>query len=125
MVPFPRLHVFIPSYAPLTSRESEDYRSLSVLDLTQQMFDPRNMMVSCDPRHGRYLTVAAIFRGRISMKEVDKEILSIQNKNSSNFVDWIPDNVKTAVCGISPRGLNVSATFIVKIEILFCIKLKG
>ena len=25
-------------------------------------------MAACDPRHGRYLTVAAIFRGRMSMK---------------------------------------------------------
>ena len=27
-----------------------------VPDLTQQMFDARNMMTACDPRHGRYLT---------------------------------------------------------------------
>jgi tubulin beta len=26
------------------------------------MFDAKNMMAACDPRHGRYLTVAAIFR---------------------------------------------------------------
>lgn len=25
-------------------------------------------MAACDPRHGRYLTAAAIFRGRMSMK---------------------------------------------------------
>jgi len=34
------------------------------------MFDAKNMMAACDPRHGRYLTVAAMFRGRMSMKEV-------------------------------------------------------
>ena len=34
------------------------------------MFDAKNMMAACDPRHGRYLTVAAIFRGRMSMREV-------------------------------------------------------
>ena len=39
-------------------------------ELTQQMFDAKNMMAACDPRHGRYLTVAAMFRGRMSMKEV-------------------------------------------------------
>jgi tubulin beta len=41
-----------------------------VPELTAQMFDSKNMMAACDPRHGRYLTVAAIFRGRMSMKEV-------------------------------------------------------
>ncbi|KAK2576966.1 hypothetical protein KPH14_011930 [Odynerus spinipes] len=55
---------------------------------------------------------AAIFRGRMSMKEVDEQMLNIQNKNSSYFVEWIPNNVKTAVCDIPPRGLKMSATFI-------------
>ncbi|KFW68785.1 Tubulin beta-4 chain, partial [Pygoscelis adeliae] len=67
---------------------------------------------ACAPRHGRYLTVAAIFRGRMSMKEVDEQMLNVQNKNSSYFVEWIPNNVKTAVCDIPPRGLKMSATFI-------------
>jgi len=70
MVPFPRLHFFMPGFAPLTSRGSQQYRALTVPELTQQMFDAKNMMAACDPRHGRYLTVAAIFRGRMSMKEV-------------------------------------------------------
>ncbi|CAK9830425.1 Tubulin beta-1 chain [Anthophora retusa] len=112
MVPFPRLHFFMPGFAPLTSRGSQQYRALSVPELTQQMFDAKNMMAACDPRHGRYLTVAAIFRGRMSMKEVDEQMLNIQNKNSSYFVEWIPNNVKTAVCDIPPRGLKMSATFI-------------
>ena len=68
MVPFPRLHFFIPGFAPLTSRGSQQYRALTVPELTQQMFDAKNMMAACDPRHGRYLTVAAMFRGRMSMK---------------------------------------------------------
>ena len=112
MVPFPRLHFFIPGFAPLTSRGSQQYRALTVPELTQQMFDAKNMMAACDPRHGRYLTVAAVFRGRMSMKEVDEQMLNIQNKNSSYFVEWIPNNVKTAVCDIPPRGLKMAATFI-------------
>ena len=70
------------------------------------------MMTACDPRHGRYLTVAAIFRGKMSMKEVDEQMLSVQNKNSAYFVEWIPNNVKTAVCDIPPKGLSMAATFI-------------
>jgi len=58
MVPFPRLHFFMPGFAPLTSRGSQQYRALTVPELTQQMFDAKNMMAACDPRHGRYLTVA-------------------------------------------------------------------
>ena len=46
------------------------------------------------------------------MKDVDEQILATQSKNSSYFVEWIPSNVKTAVCDIPPRGLKTSATFI-------------
>jgi tubulin beta len=112
MVPFPRLHFFMVGFAPLTSRGSQQYRALTVPELTQQMFDAKNMMAASDPRHGRYLTVAAMFRGRMSMKEVDEQMLNVQNKNSSYFVEWIPNNVKTAVCDIPPKGLKMSVTFI-------------
>ena len=46
------------------------------------------------------------------MKEVDEQMLNIQNKNSAYFVEWIPNNVKTAVCDIPPRGLKMASTFI-------------
>ncbi|CAG8807132.1 5168_t:CDS:2, partial [Gigaspora margarita] len=88
------------------------YRALTVPELTQQVFDAKNMMAASDPRHGRYLTVSAIFRGRCSMKEVEDQMLAVQTKNSSYFVEWIPNNVKTAVCDIPPRGLKMSVTFI-------------
>ena len=44
--------------APLTARGSQQYRAVSVPELTQQMFDAKNMMADSDPRHGRYLTVS-------------------------------------------------------------------
>jgi len=112
MVPFPRLHFFMPGYAPLVARGTSQYRAMTVPELTQQMFDSKNMMAAADPRHGRYLTVAAIFRGRMSMKEVDEQMLAVQNKNSQYFVEWIPNNVKVAVCDVAPRGLPMAATFI-------------
>ncbi|TIB71047.1 hypothetical protein E3Q23_00263 [Wallemia mellicola] len=112
LVPFPRLHFFMLGYAPLTARGSQQYRAVSVPELTQQMFDARNMMAASDPRSGRYLTVAAYFRGKVSMKEVEDQMHNIQNKNSDYFVEWIPNNVQTALCNIAPKGSKMSATFI-------------
>jgi tubulin beta len=83
MVPFPRLHFFMVGFAPLTPYGSLQFRPLSVAELTQQMFNPTNMMAACDPRQGRYLSVAAIFRGKVSMKEVDEQMRSVQTKNSN------------------------------------------
>ncbi|CAE6480946.1 unnamed protein product [Rhizoctonia solani] len=112
MVPFPRLHFFMVGFAPLTARGSVQYRAVSVPELTQQMFDAKNMMAASDPRHGRYLTVAAFFRGKVSMKEVEEQMQNVQNKNSAYFVEWIPNNVLTAQCDIPPRGMKMAATFI-------------
>ncbi|KAK9766262.1 Tubulin beta chain (Beta tubulin) [Basidiobolus ranarum] len=112
MVPFPRLHFFMVGFAPLTARGSQGFQALTVPELTQQMFDAKNMMAASDPRHGRYLTVAAMFRGRMSTKEVENQMINVQNKNSSYFVEWIPNNIKTSVCDIPPKGLKMSATFV-------------
>ncbi|KAI3379683.1 hypothetical protein SNEBB_010116 [Seison nebaliae] len=112
MVPFPRLHFFIPAFVPLTSRNSVPYQAVSVHELVHQMFEPAHMMAACNPTNGRYLCVASVFRGRVSMKEVDELMSNVQIKNRSSFVEWIPNNVKTAVCDIAPRGLKMSATFI-------------
>ena len=126
------------------------------------------MMAAADPRHGRYLTACALFRGRMSTKEVDEQMLNVQNKNSSYFVEvcmrplalpfpshlwpphylgrrhlaaspasaalprrashprllapsltprsslpsqWIPNNLKCAICDIPPKGLKMSVGF--------------
>ncbi|KAI9050935.1 hypothetical protein LZ554_005046 [Drepanopeziza brunnea f. sp. 'monogermtubi'] len=71
-----------------------------------------NMMAASDFRNGRYLTCSAIFRGKVSMKEVEDQMRNVQNKNSSYFVEWIPNNVQTALCSIPPRGLKMSSTFV-------------
>ncbi|WAQ81939.1 hypothetical protein PtA15_2A252 [Puccinia triticina] len=70
------------------------------------------MMAASDPRHSQYLTVAAYFRGKVSMKEVEENMLSVQSKNSNYFVEWIPNNVQTAHCDIAPRAHKMSVTFI-------------
>merc|ERR1719201_2247668 len=69
------------------------------------------MMCAVDPRRGRYLTAAACFRGNISTREVDEQMLNVQNKNSSYFVDWIPNCVATSVCDVPPKGYKMSVAF--------------
>uniref|UniRef100_V5I2J8 Tubulin beta chain n=1 Tax=Ixodes ricinus TaxID=34613 RepID=V5I2J8_IXORI len=114
MVPFPRLHFFMPGFAPLDISR----RATTVSGPDRAGADPAD--VRCQEHDGRLPTPAtaatsrwlSIFRGRMSMREVDEQMLNVQNKNSSYFVEWIPNNVKTAVCDIPPRGLKMSATFI-------------
>lgn len=111
MVPFPRLHFFVPGFAPLTARNTMQYRSLTIRELAAQMFYPGNMMAACNPFNGRYLTAATIFRGPVSMKEVENEMFDMQNRLSPFFVEWIPNNIKVASCDIPPPNLKISSTF--------------
>ncbi|XWS60865.1 hypothetical protein CRYUN_Cryun07bG0074200 [Craigia yunnanensis] len=74
--------------APLTSRGSQQYRALTVPELTQQMWDAKNMMCAADPRHGRYLTASALFRGKMSTKEVDEQIMNTgEGMNEMEFTE--------------------------------------
>jgi tubulin beta len=113
LIPFPRLHFFMIGFAPMTCRGSQNCRTLTMPELIQQVFDAKNMMCASDPRHGRYLTAAAIFRGsRMRTKEVGEQMLNGSNKNSSYFVEWIPNNIKISICDIPPKGLRMAVTLI-------------
>ncbi|CAL1716088.1 unnamed protein product [Somion occarium] len=110
LVPFPRLHFLMPSYAPFYDPNAKAFIRMSVNDLTQALFDRRNLLVACDPRFGRYLTAATIFRGKISSNEAEQSVLDLQRKNSAQFVEWIPDNVSVTLCTVPPVGQTQSAT---------------
>jgi len=112
LVPFPRLHFFLIGYSPLGSKQTNEYNQIKVSELTAQMFDSKNMMAACDPKNGRFLTASAMFRGKVTSKEVDDHMSKVQNKNSDNFVEWIPNNIKSSICDVASIGEEMSATFI-------------
>jgi len=114
LVPFPRLHFFLVGFAPLTARGASVYNQVSVAELTTQMFDPKNMMAASDPRQGRYLTAAAMFRGDVSTRDVEDQMQLVQSKNSKYFVEWIPNNMK-----VKQRCLLVVYLFLFLNIILF------
>lgn len=113
MCPFPRLKFFIPGYAPLHSRNNtQDFQKCSTSDLIAQLFDPLYQMAAFDCNHGKYLTCTAIFRGLVSTREVEELMVQVQSSNKELFANWIPNNIKTAICDIPPRGMKASATFL-------------
>ena len=68
------------------------------------------MMCAADLRPGHYLIASTMFRGRMISKEVDEQVINVQNRNSSCF-DLIPSIVKSSICDIPPRGLSMASTF--------------
>jgi len=110
LVPFPRLHFLMPSYAPFFDSTASSFLRTTVQDLTSALFNRNNLLVGCDPRHGRYLTAATIFRGKVSSREAEYAVGDLQKKNSSTFVEWIPDNVSVSLCSVPPVGQVRSGT---------------
>ncbi|KAK2467269.1 hypothetical protein APHAL10511_000818 [Amanita phalloides] len=110
LIPFPRLHFLMPSYAPFYDPGARSFERFSISELTASLFDRKNMLAACDPRHGRYLTAATIFRGKIPSREAEVAIRDLQNKNSAQFVEWIPDNVSVSLVTVPPIGQSQAAT---------------
>jgi tubulin beta len=110
MVPFERLHFFILGFVPLISGGSQEDRVFGVRKLLRDVFGASNVMVACDPSQGSYLTAAAVFRGCISKRQVERMLT--QNRNSSSFTGQIPKELHTYFYDIPLRGIKVSVTSI-------------
>jgi len=112
LIPFPRLHFFNVSFAPLEAEASGDFTSKGVAALTGAVFDPKQMFMAPDVREGKYLTAAVTFRGPFPAKEVDEQMLNMQMKNAAYFVDWIPNNIKSSLCGTPNDTYKGNAVFL-------------
>jgi tubulin alpha len=98
LVPYPRIHFMLASYAPVMSKDKAYHETLSVSDLTSAVFDPSNMMAKCDPRNGKYMACCLMYRGDVVPKDVNAAVATIKTKRTIQFVDWCPTGFK---CGIN------------------------
>ncbi len=97
LVPFPRIHFPITTYAPIISADKAYHETLSVSDITNACFEPANQLVKCDPRHGKYMACCTLYRGDVTPKDVCAAIATIKSKRTIQFVDWSPTGFKTGI----------------------------
>jgi len=98
LVPYPRIHFMLSSYAPVISAEKAYHEALSVPEISNAAFEPTNMMAKCDPRRGKYMACCMMYRGDVVPKDVNAAVANIKMKKTIQFVDWCPTGFK---CGIN------------------------
>merc|ERR1712054_759325 len=96
LVPFPRLHFFLVSQAPLFKKGTGSKVRLNVQELTNQAYSARNFYSNVKPDDGKYLAASFVFRGKINSERVDKQMRDLQEKQADDFVTWIPNNIKSS-----------------------------
>ncbi|KAE9619808.1 putative tubulin [Lupinus albus] len=104
LVPYPRIHFMLSSYAPVISSAKAYHEQLSVPEITRAVFEPSSMMVKCDPRHGKYMACCLMYRGDVVPKDVNVAVSNIKTKRQVQFVDWCPTGFK---CGINYQAPTV------------------
>jgi len=102
LVPFPRIHFPLATYAPLISAEKSYHEQFTVSEITSACFEPQNQMVKCDPRQGKYMACCLLYRGDVIPKDVNTAIAMIKTKRSIQFVDWCPTGFKVGINYQSP-----------------------
>ncbi|XP_054464964.1 tubulin alpha chain-like isoform X2 [Anoplopoma fimbria] len=97
LVPYPRIHFPLATYAPVISAEKAYHEQLTVSEITNACFEPANQLVKCDPRHGKYMACCLLYRGDVVPKDVNAAIATIKTKRSIQFVDWCPTGFKVGI----------------------------
>ncbi|KAJ9648625.1 alpha-tubulin [Coniosporium tulheliwenetii] len=86
LVPYPRIHFPLISYAPVISAKKSSHESFKVQDLTFQ-----------------YMAVALLYRGDVIPRDCNAAIAALKAKASFNLVEWCPTGFKVGINLEKPR----------------------
>uniref|UniRef100_A0A8D0NWQ8 Tubulin alpha chain n=1 Tax=Sus scrofa TaxID=9823 RepID=A0A8D0NWQ8_PIG len=105
LVPYPRIHFPMTSFAPILSPDNAHHEEPSVLDITAACFQRSNQLVKCDPGLGKYVACCLLYRGDVVPREVNAAIAAVKSRDSVQFVDWCPTGFKVGINGHPPRAV--------------------
>ena len=97
LVPYPRIHFPLSSFAPIISHEKAYHQTLDTSELTRTVFELKNQMVKCDPSAGKYMSCCMLYRGDVQPRNVNEAISKIKATKNIQFVDWCPTGFKVGI----------------------------
>lgn len=102
LVPYPRIHFPLATYAPVLAADKVGHETCSVAEITNACFEPASQMVKCDPRTGKYMACCLLYRGDVVPRDVNAAVSAIKAKRSIQFVDWCPTGFKIGINNQAP-----------------------
>jgi tubulin alpha len=108
LVPYPRIHFMITSYAPIASAAKAKTASQKVEELTAACFDKSNYFANCAPKEGKYMAASLMYRGDVVHKDVKNAVEVMRQKPHIQFVEWCPTGFKTGINSAAPTVVEGS-----------------
>ena len=122
LVPYPRIHFPMVSYAPVVTVEHEmgQHEPLTVAEITDACFEPANQMLKCDPCRGEYMACCLLYRGDVVPMDVNVAIANIKAKRTIQFVDWCPTGFKVGINSKPSIATAVSGGDLAEVQRAVC-----
>lgn len=105
LVPFPRIHFPVLSYAPIVSHSQIKHEKMDVAELTRFVFQSDAHFLDCCFENSKYTSCCLLYRGYISPKAVYDAVAKVKCDRRISFVDWCPTGFKLGLNTIPPVGV--------------------
>lgn len=114
LVPYARMHFFVPGFAPITHRgQTAPSVRCPVPELAVELFAAVSRCggapLDADQRRPMIMAAACTFRGSGQLSPA--EVLAVQHTATADS-RWLPDNVSVSGYDVRSRGLPVSGTIV-------------
>jgi len=109
LVPFPRLHFMTTALAPVVSKKKASHEAQTVREITDHVFQPKNMLVKYsdfDPVEDKYMAISINYRGEIMSKEANATVQWLKQNNKVSFVEWCPTGFKIGLNSTPPSKIE-------------------
>lgn len=100
LVPFPRVHFPLLSYAPFASVQRSAHQRPPIVDLTAACFEPGNQLFKLDNKeytNDKYIACCMLYRGDVVSKDINQAIQQIRVTKGLKFVEWCPTGFKVGI----------------------------
>jgi tubulin alpha len=105
LVPFPRIHFPMCSYAPMIGTDAANHEDLTVAKITSASFEADNFMIRCDPRFAKYIACTLLYRGDVPPRDVSAAIERVKTARGVTFVDYSPTGFKVGISYEPPTAV--------------------